>query len=125
MGGKELGMTKPAKGNGFDPDEVKDYVARIEEIDEDIASATGKHMAHCKSLRQNIAEIYDEAKEAGVPKKLLKKNVARRKLEAKIEDLREELEEEERETYDQIRLALGDLAELPLGQAALDLDTAA
>lgn len=42
-----------------------------------------------------------------------------RQLENKLEAIRDGLQADEQETFDQIRNALGDLADLPLGQAAL------
>lgn len=42
-----------------------------------------------------------------------------RQLENRLEHLRDDLEPDEVETYDAIRLALGDLSDLPLGKAAL------
>lgn len=110
---------RPAVSNGFNPEKTKDFVDRIESVIDDIASATDEHMAHCKSLRGDIASIYDEAKDAGIPKKELKAVVKTRALAKKLESIRDALEGESQDTYDMIRHAIGDLADTPLGQAAL------
>jgi uncharacterized protein (UPF0335 family) len=73
----------------------------------------------CSAITESITAVYSAAKDAGVNKKALKKVVRTRELERKAKAEREKLEGFEQDTFDKIRLALGDLAELPLGQAAL------
>lgn len=116
------GETRARVGsNGFDPQKVQGFVARIESLHADIASIMGKAMSDCKSVHEDIKIVYDEAKdEAGIPKKALKSVIKARDLERKADEVREDLEPDTQETYDQIRFALGDLADTPLGQAALD-----
>jgi hypothetical protein len=63
--------------------------------------------------------VYDEAAERGVPKRGLRCAVKKRLLERKIEDIRENLEGDDLDSYDMVLQALGDFGELPLGQAAL------
>lgn len=111
---------KPAKhGNGFDPEKVTSYVDRIENLHVGIASIMGKALSECRAVHADIKVVYDEAKdEAGIPKKALKKVVKARAFERKADECREELEGEDQDNYDQIRHALGDLADTPLGQAA-------
>lgn len=108
-------------GNGFDPNVVKGYVDRVERLLDDIESERGSFMAKCKSIREDIALVVQEAKDQhGVPKKEFKAVIKARELEAKAERIRDDLEAESQETFDQIRHALGDLADLPLGAAVLD-----
>jgi uncharacterized protein (UPF0335 family) len=112
-------QARPA-GNGFDSAKVQSYTDRIESLHADIASIMSAAMNECKSVHGDIKLVYDEAKaEAGIPKKALKKVIQVRALERKAEQKREELEGDDLETFDQIRHALGDLADLPLGKAAL------
>jgi uncharacterized protein (UPF0335 family) len=109
--------------NGFDPQTVNSFVARVENRHEELLSERSKYMLACKGVREEIKEILDEAKDAGIPKRALRSVIKVRDLEAKAEKVREELEAEDQESHDQIRLALGDLADLPLGQAVLHPDT--
>lgn len=109
-------VTQPGS-NGFDG--AKLFVADIERHFETLESYRGEYMRRCRDVRDLIAQTYDRAKDAGVPKKELKAVIKARELERKIEALRENLDEDGAETFDQIRHALGDLADLPLGDAAL------
>ena len=99
-----IAATAPSHGNGFDPSKVQSFVARIESLHADIASIMGKAMGDCKQVHGDIKLVYDEAKdEAGISKKGLKSVIKTRALERKAEDIREDLEGEVQETYDQIR----------------------
>lgn len=108
--------------NGFDPAKLKQFVGDIERIEDEIETLRGEFMNRCKGKRELIGEILDLAKEAGVPKKELRAVLKSRALEEKIKRLRDGLPDEGPETYDQIRFALGDLADMPLGRAALGDD---
>lgn len=105
--------------NGFDPAVLNSIVDRIEGVFEDLLSERGTYMLKCRRLREDIANLYEEAKARGIPQKPLKKAVKARDLVRKMEALRQELDMVDQESYDQIRHALGDLADLPLGEAAL------
>lgn len=108
-------------GNGFDTDVMRGYVGRIENLLDDMERERSSFMTKCKSIRGDIALIVAEAKDVhGVPKKSLKAVVRVRELEDRADRIRDELEPEIQETFDQIRHALGDLADMPLGRATLD-----
>lgn len=98
------------------------FLERIENVLADIASKKGEYMAEAKGLREDIKEIYNEAKDHGVATKALRQLVRYRELERRQAALSEGLDIDERSTFEQLRDALGDFAELPLGQAALGLD---
>lgn len=107
-------------GNGFDRDETQGFVDRIENLHADIATIMSEAMTRCRAVHEDLKIVYQEAKdEAGLPKKVLKKVVKARLLEAKAQRVREDLESEDQDSFDRIRQALGDLADLPLGAAAL------
>ena len=109
--------------NGFDPATVSVYVDRIENRHDELLKERSTYMLACKGIRGEIAEILDEAKEKGIPKRALKSVIKARELEAKAEKVRADLEAEDQESHDLLRQALGDLAELPLGKHALgDVD---
>lgn len=109
-----------AIGNGkFDPTKTKEFVSRIESLHGDLLSERGSYMQTCKGIRDDIAIVLDEAKEAGIPKKELRKVIKARELERKANEIRDDLESDEQDNFDLIRQALGDLDGTPLGQAAL------
>lgn len=105
--------------NGFDATVLKRFVGEIEKHHAQIASYKGEHAQRCGSVQELISECYDRAKDAGIPKKQLKAVIRERDLLKKIEGLREDMEDEQAETFDQIKHALGMLSDLPLGDAAL------
>lgn len=83
------------------PDLLKSFVERIERLEEEKASLSG-----------DIKEIYAEAKAQGFVTKIIRKIVALRK-----KDAAERREEEE--ILELYMNALGMIADLPLGQAAV------
>lgn len=103
--------------NGFEA--AKTFVADIERHMKTLDTYRGEYMKRCRDVRDLIAQTYDRAKDAGIPKRELKAVMKARDLERRLADLRDNLDEDSAETFDQIRHALGDLADLPLGDAAL------
>lgn len=115
----EQATPKPG-GNGFDPALTQNFVERIENLHDEIASIMMNALTECKAVHADIKIVYQEAKdEAGIPKKALKRVIKARSLERKASEVREELEGEDQDNFDLIRQALGDLAETPLGQATM------
>jgi uncharacterized protein (UPF0335 family) len=107
--------------NGSMPpaDVLLDFTHRVENLYDELASEKGEYMNRARQIRESIARVLVEAKDAGIPKKEFKTVIKARQLENKLERIRDELEPDEVETFDQIRLALGDYADTPLGAAAL------
>lgn len=122
---KAADTPKAGTVNGVNSDHAQGFVSRIENLYDDLEKERSEYMLRCKDIREGIREVLDEAKEHGIGKTALKAVIKTRALERKLEELRDDLEPDQQETYDQIRHALGDLAELPLGQAALDKSGAA
>ena len=113
-------MTAAQHGNGFDPKRTKECVDRIESLAEKKQSLHMTYMQECAVINEDIGDIYEEAKSAwGIPKKALKTVIKVRATERKLEAMRDDLETDDQESFDQIRHALGDLADTPLGGAAL------
>jgi uncharacterized protein (UPF0335 family) len=112
----------PMSHNGPMPDDVvvQGFTHQIEEKYDRLASIKGEYMQRCKTIREDIARVLVEAKDAGIPKKEFKLVIRTRALENKLEHIRDDLEPDEAETFEAIRAALGDLADLPLGAAVLD-----
>lgn len=106
-----------AKTNGYDPDEVTSYVDRLINLNDDMKSEMGAIAARFRSDRN---ETLDEAKDKGIPKKLLKALVRQLLAERAAEKIRDDLDSDDQNEFDQLRLALGeDYAATPLGAAAL------
>lgn len=106
--------------NGFDTEMSQAYVDRLEAIQQQLDSEKGTYMQRCRELRADMAAVLDEAKEDGLPKKLVKIHVNLRKLEKQKEAMIEALGDDDAETFDLMAEALGDYAKLPLGMAALN-----
>lgn len=104
--------------NGL-PEKGKEFVQRVETLNRDLASEKGTYMATCKGIREDIKLVLTEAAKAGITRKTIKTAVKVRDLERKAAEARGDLDIADQDMLDNIRLALGDLAELPLGQAAL------
>lgn len=106
-----------AQTNGPNPERTKECVDRIENL---LAKKDGLHMdymAECSVIAGDIKDIYTEAKSAwGIPTRALKTVIKSRIMERKLDALRNDLEGDDQESFDQIRHALGDLADLPLGE---------
>lgn len=117
-GGEPTGV-EAIRGNGFDPTMTAEFLDRIMNLHGDLATEQSKYMLECKTIRGDMAVVYDEAKDKGIPKKALKAAVKKRILERKIENIREDFEGDDLDNYDLVLQALGDLGDTPLGAAAL------
>jgi uncharacterized protein (UPF0335 family) len=94
-------MTK-AGHNGIDASHLRAFIERIEKLEEEK-----------RAIADDIKDVYAEAKGTGFDAKILRKVVALRKMD------RDKRAEEEA-VLDCYLAALGMLADLPLGQAAMD-----
>jgi uncharacterized protein (UPF0335 family) len=84
--------------------QLKAIVERIERLETDKAAISG-----------DIKEVYAEAKANGFDTKIIRKVIRLRKMESAER-------EEEQSLLDVYMAALGMLADLPLGQAAMERD---
>ncbi|WP_148291200.1 DUF2312 domain-containing protein [Methylobacterium sp. B1] len=114
-------MAAAQHGNGFDPKRTKECVDRIEALAAKKQSLHMTYMAECAAINEDIGDVYQEAKDAWhIPKKALRTVIKARATERKLLAMREDLDLIDRESFDQIRHSLGDLADTPLGSAALN-----
>jgi uncharacterized protein (UPF0335 family) len=113
-------MATAAATNGYDKQILTNFVQRIENLLGDLLSERGSYMERCKEIRSDIKLVYDEAKDASLPIKELRTLIRTRELERKIESQINELETEERQTYEMLEATLGDFGDRPLGEAALN-----
>lgn len=114
-------MAKKMTGhNGFDADKVSAVVDEFEKIDAECETIMAEARSAVADKRAAQKDLIQDAKDAySIPKMELKAVLATRKLERRAERKRSDLSNEAQETFDQIRFALGDLEDTPLGQAAL------
>jgi uncharacterized protein (UPF0335 family) len=97
------------------------FLARVENVLDQLNTLKRKYMAECKGLRADIKQIYDDAKDADVPVRALKGLVKYRQLEKKQAAIADTIAEDEVDEYQMLKEALGDFGDTELGQAALDL----
>lgn len=105
--------------NGFDGDLLKRFIGQIENIGQEMESEKGAYMKRCRDLRDDINSVLEDAKTAGIPKKVLKAHIDLRKLERRKEAVVEKLSDDDTETFEMVADALGDFATLPLGASAV------
>lgn len=106
--------------NGYDREQLDALLVEIDQADDELASLKGEYMQHCKNPRETISEVFDRAKEAGIPVRAFKTFVKNRRLEKQQAANIGKLQDDQRAEYDQIAEAIGPFADTPLGQAALD-----
>ena len=105
--------------NGLDPDKVKGFVGRVENLHKDLDKLRSEHMLACKDVRGDIKEVIKEAKGEGINAKALKAAIEQRALERKAKEVAHGLDIDEQSQLEQIRAALGEYADTPLGAAAV------
>lgn len=97
---------------------AKSFLERIESVQADIDKIKADAAEECAPLYDDIASIKREAHDAGIPRREFNSLISERKLLKKAEALRASLSEDQQHNFDQMKLALGDLAETELGRAA-------
>jgi hypothetical protein len=105
--------------NRANPDEMASFVDKYEELEKEILREKMSYMERCRRIREQQKDLLDDAKDQGLPKNVVKAVVKARDLERKVESLLEEMEDDAAQLFKDIREALGDYADLPLGQAAV------
>lgn len=106
--------------NGFDSGRLKEVIKKLDDCDGQLASLRGKYMKDCREVRDQIKVHKKEAKAYGIPMKAFNAYLEERKLRAKIEAQRAELEPDDHDSLELIADALGEFVDSPLGQAALE-----
>jgi uncharacterized protein (UPF0335 family) len=107
----------PANSEGA---KLRGYLDRIAEVQAEIDKIMENAKAACSPLREDIDEIRKEANEAGFARKELNTLIRKERLERKLERVAENLDEEQKERYEDMLHALGALADLPLGEAVAE-----
>lgn len=99
-------MTRMGIGNGFDPKVVKRWTGEVLRVHEEIEKLRVDHMNRCREVRERLPDIYESAKEAGLPKKAFRSHIRvelaklayERACEKAVPD-----DEEDREAFEQLR----------------------
>ena len=91
----------------------ENYLRRIENLLGDLDSKRGSYMAECKEVREDIKEIYVEAKDNGVLVRVLKGKVKEHLLLKKLDAIPAGFDLEEAAQWNEVAERLG-----PLGKAA-------
>jgi uncharacterized protein (UPF0335 family) len=98
------------------------FLKRIETLNAENDSAKATYMAECKERREDIKQVYTEAKDAGVPSKALKGLVKRRQLMRKADAIPDGLDIDEQSAYSQLVETLGELGMAAARAAGHDVD---
>jgi len=105
--------------NGFDPDQLNQYLGEIDKADDRLLELKSQHMLACKTPRAKIRETMKAAKEAGLNMAAFRTVVAEHRSQRKIEEKIAALEADDAQDFELMREALGDYGSTPLGEAAL------
>lgn len=112
--------------NGIDPVVAKRWLSEALRVYGDLDAQKIENMNAARAIRGRLPDIYESAKNAGLPLKAFKLMIKQRLIEQKIADLEQDIndltpeDDEDAETFEQFQAAIGDFGELPLGAAALD-----
>jgi uncharacterized protein (UPF0335 family) len=106
--------------NGFDPVVAKRWMGEVDKHLDRLEELKIDHMNKAREVRDDLKAVFEVAKSAGIPRRVLMDAVKLRQLKDKINSIEEPEDAEHGESLEQFRHALGDLADLPLGQAAVE-----
>ncbi|NEH72311.1 hypothetical protein [Rhizobium leguminosarum] len=106
--------------NRATPEEMASFVDKYEQLEQEVLREKMSFMERCRRIRKAQSELLDDGKTQGLPKNVLKAVVKAREYARKADSLMEDLENDAQEIFKDIRQALGDFADLPLGAAAVE-----
>lgn len=114
-------MTRVLEGrNRANADEMASFVDKYEELEREKLREKMTYMERCRRISEQQKELLDDAKSQGLPKNVMKGIVKLRDLQNKIEAIADNFEDDQLQVFKDIREALGDFANLPLGAAAVE-----
>lgn len=113
-------VTPIAGHNGIDQKALEGFISRAENVDAEIDKIMAEAKEKCQPFRDDLKVIKNEAADDGFPKKSFAAALKHRRLKRKADTAGDKLNEGLKNDYEQMLFALGDLAETPLGQAALN-----
>lgn len=112
------GKVHAAKPMG-DGEKLRGFLDRIAEVQASIDVKMAKAVLACEADRQDLKEIKKEANEAGFPAREFNTLVRKERLEAKLKNIDENLDDEQKERFEDMLDKLGVLAGTPLGDHAI------
>jgi uncharacterized protein (UPF0335 family) len=110
----------PGVGHNSLGEQGKSFVERIERLNHDIDLEKTAAKETIAGIKADVNRVLAEAVQAGIPKKVVKAVIKTRELARKADNAREDLDIADRDSLDNIRLALKDISDLPLARAAID-----
>jgi hypothetical protein len=119
---KEPEPVEEPRGNGFDPDQLSDFVTKIEYCQSKIDEITAAAREKAAPLRDDIVDLKREASDVGIGRIELAAVLRKRRLEHRAAHVSDSLDLAERANFEEMISSLERLAEqLPgLGEAARD-----
>lgn len=99
---------------------LRSFLDRAKELQAEIDAIMDKAKLACEPHREDMKELKTEASEAGFAAKEFATLVRKERLEGKIERIAENLDDDQKERFEDMLSALGALADLPLGMAVVD-----
>lgn len=115
-------MAKNGSGEGSNilPDRtaLKKCMKGIEDCLDRIATLKGEYMASCKEIREEMKEIYADAKEKGVITRAVKQLIETRILQSRIQEGVEKLDVDDVDVYWAYADAVLSWDDTPLARAA-------
>jgi hypothetical protein len=110
---------EPTRGNGYDGEELGRFIDAIDRELDELDKLKSEYMLQCKVPRSRIREVKKSAKEAGIGMVAFGEVLTTHYFERRQAKRLEDLEPDDRMSYDAMMDALGEFSDTPLGQAAL------
>lgn len=105
-------------GNTLDRKTVEQFLKDYERHDADIRVVKAENAKRCRDIQELQKKIVGLAKGAGMTPKAFLTEVKNRRDQARIEERTADLEDNDKDSFEAIQAALGQLADTPLGAAA-------
>jgi hypothetical protein len=102
--------------NGYDKATLERFLGEIDSADQELASLKGEYMQSCRRPREDIAAVFERAKEAGIPNRAFRTFVKNRRLDRTKQANVDKLEADDQAEYVQLAEAFG--LDTPLGAYA-------
>ena len=102
--------------NSLSKDKICDAFTKVMHIKEQLDTEKGEYMKRCKVLRDEMKDVFSDAKNAGVPLKPLKEALKRFELERKAANCGDGLDALEIDDFKFIFDSITDFAGTPLGK---------
>jgi hypothetical protein len=116
----DQGQAPAHGGNGYDGEELGRFLDAIDREHDQLDTLKSEYMTACKGPRGRIREVMKSAKESGISMVAFREVLTQHLFERKSVKRLEDLEPDDRSSFEQMMEALGEFGDTPLGKAALD-----